>query len=209
MNSKSTTCLLLVRHGRTEFNAQGRVQGGGKLDTVGQAQVQALVERLRAEELAAVYSSPLTRTLQTARAIARDRGLPVRQRRLLRDIDYGVFSGTLFADARVSDPALWRRWRDAPHTVSFPQGESLAVLRGRLERFLDEMKGWQGGRTVLAATHDSPIRTLCCIAQGLDDSHHHEYVAGVASITTLMLTPDGPRLLSHNDTMHLRGIDGA
>ncbi len=185
------------------------MQGGGKLDALGQAQVHALAERLRTEELAAVYSSPLTRTLQTARAIARNHGLPVRQRRLLRDIDYGVFSGKLFADARVSDPALWRRWRDAPHTVSFPQGESLAVLRGRLERFLNEVKGWQGGRTVLVATHDSPIRILCCIAEGLDDSHHHEYVTGVASITTLMLTTDGLRLREHNDTGHLRGIDDA
>ena len=201
--------LILVRHGRTGFNAQGRVQGGGRLDSLGRSQARAVAERLTQEPLAAIYASPLTRAQQTARAIARSHGLPVRQRALLRDIHYGIYSGMLFTDARLRDPALWSRWAQAPHTVSFPEGEGLADLRGRLVRFLDEICRNHPGQSIVAVSHDSPIRTIVCIAQGLDDSHHHQHVVGVASVTVVEFTPDGPQLLVHSDQQHLEGIDAA
>jgi broad specificity phosphatase PhoE len=199
--------LILVRHGRTEFNAQGRVQGGGRLDSLGRSQVKSVAERLAHEPLAAIYASPFTRAQQTARAIARPHGLPIRQRALLRDIHYGIYSGMLFTDARLSDPALWGRWAQAPHMVSFPEGESLGDLRGRLIRFLGEICRNHPGQSIVAVSHDSPIRVISCIAQGLGDSHHHQHVVGVASVTVVEFTSDGPRLLVHSDQQHLEGID--
>ena len=78
-----------------------------------------------------------------------------------------------------------------------------------MERFLDETRQWHGGRTILAVTHDSPIRILVCLAKGQDDTHHNDprLVVGVASVTVIELTPDGLRLALHGDTEHLRNID--
>ena len=196
-----------MRHGRSEFNVQGMVQGGGKLDPIGRAQVTALTMRLQNEPLAAIYSSPTTRTIQTARPIARRHGLSIRRTRLLSDINFGTFSSMVAAEARAKDPGLWQQWRVAPHTVRFPGGESLADLRQRMLRFLDEARTWEG-RTVLAVTHDSPVRVAACIALGVGDAEHQEWVAGTASVTIVELNPGHARLVQpYADTQHLRDID--
>ncbi len=183
------------------------MQGGGVLDELGRVQVKALALRLADEPVAVIYASPLTRTLQTARMVAGPHDLPVRRRGLLRDINYGVYSGMLFSEARKQDPDLWERWRTAPQTVRFSEGEGLADLRWRMERFLEEAGEWWG-RTVVVVTHDSPIRAIASIASGVDDSRHNEMVVKVASITEVEITPDGLRLLAHGDTSHLAGING-
>ena len=203
-----TTRLLLARHGRTRSNAEGRVQGGGWLDSVGRSQARALCQRLAREPLAAIYSSPLTRAKQTARVIARSHGLPVRLRGLLRDIDYGVYASALLSEARAQDPELWRRWFATPHTVHFPGGESLADLRRRMERFLEEVRGWSD-RSVLAVCHDSPIRVLASIARGEDDTQHNATSVGEASLTVIDVTPEGPALGLYGDVAHLEGLSAA
>ena len=199
--------LILVRHGQTEWNTQQRVTGGGTLDPKGRTQIAALADRLRPEPLAVVYASPTLRTLQTARTLAKPHGLPIRQRKSLLDLDYGDYAGRKSTDAQQADPALWKQWLEAPDTVHFPEGESLADLRRRMERFLMEVSAQHSTETVLAVSHDSPIRTLVCMALGVDDSHHQQFVAQIASITTLEVTEAHCRLLTFSDTDHLQGID--
>ncbi|MBM3940924.1 MAG: histidine phosphatase family protein [SAR202 cluster bacterium] len=201
--------VYLARHGRTEWNVQGRVQGGGPLDAAGRAQAEALARRLRGEPIDAVYASPTPRARQTARPVAKARGIIVHQSRYLVDLDYGKYGSMHKDDAVRDDPALWERWRVAPHTVVFPGGEGLAALRLRLLTWLEAMHGkWPGG-TLFAATHDSPIRTVVTIARGLDDSHHHDEGLRAVNGALTLIEVDGHdiRLIAHNDTSHLPGGD--
>ena len=196
--------LILVRHGQSEWNTQQRVQGGGHLTPLGRAQIAALAERLRPEPIAALYSSPTLRTRQTARLLAAAHdGLRIRQRRALLDMDYGEYAGALIAEVREKAPELFRRWREVPETVHFPGGESLAGLRRRVERFLAEVSARHSDETVLVVTHDSPIRTMVCIALGLDDSSHRQFVAQVGSMTVVEVSASAARLLAFNSTFHL------
>ena len=201
--------LILARHGRTSWNVQGRVQGGGGLDDVGRAQVAALAERLAAEPIAAVYASPAWRARQTAQPLAVALGLPVRRRRLLRDLDYGRYAGAFVADVMREAPELFHRWRTEPHTVTFDGGENLAALRARIERFVREMAQAHPDSTVFAATHDSPVRMAVSIARGLPDSSHREewIKTRYASVTTLEVDEGEMRLALHNDVSHLAGIE--
>ncbi|MEX2431623.1 MAG: histidine phosphatase family protein [Dehalococcoidia bacterium] len=204
--------IIFVRHGRTNWNVEGRVQGGGSLDAVGRTQAAALAERLRAEPIAAVYASPALRARQTARATAHLHGLPVRQSVLLRDMDYGKYGGLLVSDIKGSDPDLFQRWVEAPHTVHFEGGDRLADLRERIQRFIGRTQSEHGEGTVLAATHDSPVRVAASLALGMDDSHHNEpqLVTALASVTVVAVNGTGSvELLAHNDVSHLRGIDGS
>lgn len=114
------THFYFVRHGRTQWNVEGRVQGGGNLDEVGVAQVCALARRLASHQFEAVYASPLPRTRQTAAIVAGALGLPVRLHFLLRDLDYGETAGMLTTELRAQYPDLWERLRTAPETVEFP-----------------------------------------------------------------------------------------
>jgi broad specificity phosphatase PhoE len=201
--------LIFVRHGRTPWNVQGRVQGGGGLDEVGRAQAARLGAALAAEPLAAVYASPALRARQTGRAVARLHGLPVRQRRLLADLDYGRYAGALLADVQREQPELFAAWRAAPHTVQFEGGERLGDLRERVRRFIAQAYANHDGATVLAATHDSPVRVAASLALGLGDERHTDpdLRTPLASVTELLVEGPHLRLARHKDVAHLAGID--
>ena len=201
--------LTLVRHGRTSWNAQGRVQGGGGLDEVGRAQAAALGQRLRETHFDAIYASPAWRARQTAVAVARHHGLQVRQRNLLRDISYGRYAGALLSDLIRERPDLVETWRTTPHLADFPEGEKLSNLRERVQRFLLEISSAHPDGTVLAATHDSPVRVAASIALGIGDDQHNrkDLVTPLASINLFEVRDGVPTLISHKDVEHLRGID--
>ena len=201
--------LFFVRHGRTAWNAQGRVQGGGSLDAVGTAQAIALARRLRGQSFAAAYASPFARTRQTASIVAGAHGIRVQLLPLLRDFDYGHLSGALLSEVRQDDPTLWERWRDAPETVQFPGGESLGGLRRRIRRAIDIICERHPDGDVLCVTHDSPVRVAVSLALGLDDAHHNDdaLVTPVASLTVIGASPDGLTMELQRSTAHLEGID--
>ena len=202
------THLYFVRHGRTQWNAEGRVQGGGNLDEVGLAQVCALARRLASHQFEAVYASPLPRTRQTAAIVAGALGLPVRLHFLLRDLDYGETAGMLATELRAQYPDLWERLRTAPQTVAFPGGESLGALRRRMERFMREAAMRHSG-DVLVVTHDSPVRVVASIAKGLGDVEHGrpELATGLASLTVATWADGAVSLAVHGDVAHLREVD--
>jgi broad specificity phosphatase PhoE len=200
--------LLLVRHARTTWNAEGRVQGGGALDEFGRAQAVALAERLRDEHLDAIYASNTLRARQTAQAVARVHRLKVLERNLLRDLDYGRLAGAFLADFQRERPGLIEQWRDHPETVQFEDGGSLSELRGRISRFLADIYAKHPSGTVLASTHDSPVRVVASIALGLDDSQHNrpDLVTANAAINVFEIDQGIVTLRTHNDVQHLQGL---
>ena len=198
--------IFAIRHGRTDWNAQGRVQGGGSLDQLGNLQVQALAERLRGEIIHAAYCSPVLRTKQTAYILVEPHNVSVEEHKDLVDLDYGIYSGALLDEVRMNDPVLWEMWDRAPNSVHFPSGESLEGLRRRMSRFLSEMVKKHKDQNVLLATHDSPVRVLSCMAMGLDDSYHHLSKIALASLTILDVNESGVTMILHNDATHLQGI---
>ena len=198
-----------VRHGRTTWNVEGRVQGGGNLDSLGVAQACALAARLAGAAFDAVYASPYPRTRQTACIVAGALGLPVSLHFLLRDLDYGHLAGARLDDFKAAYPQVWERWRAAPDRTTFPGGESLGGLRARILRFV-ERAGANGAGDVLAVTHDSPVRTAASIALGLPDSQHTSPSLSTPCASLTAINVDGGRwmLESHNDAAHLAGLDG-
>ncbi|MQF86474.1 MAG: histidine phosphatase family protein [SAR202 cluster bacterium] len=205
----SETRLILIRHGQTAWNAQGRVQGGGSLDALGKEQAQKLAARLVTEPISHIYSSPALRAKQTARATANVLGLNIHQSSLLKDLDYGRFAGAFIQDVQKEAPGLFEQWRDSPETVTFENGENLGNLRRRINKFIANINKFHPGGTILAATHDSPIRIAASIALGLPDSEHkQDYLkAPLASVTSILIKADSAVLEIFRDTAHLQGIN--
>ena len=201
--------LFFVRHGRTSWNAQGRVQGGGGLDQVGRAQAAALGQHLRTLHFDAIYASPALRARQTARAVARHHDMRLSQRHLLHDMNYGKFAGALLEDVRRDHRDLFEQWRTHPHLVFFEGGESLSDLRRRIAGFVDQVVKDHPSGTILVVTHDSPVRMVTSLARGLDDSHHNDpdLKTSLASVTILEADSGSITLRDHNDVSHLHGID--
>jgi broad specificity phosphatase PhoE len=168
--------IILVRHGQTEWNA-GSASGEhfrGRIDVdlnaTGLAQAQAVADRLAQVEIAAVYSSPLQRAIHTARPVARGHGLEVTPFQGLLDINYGQWGGRSFDDVAAHWPDLYRQWRTVPHLVQIPGGESLADVRARVGRGLQEIVARHDDEIVLLMGHQVVNKVLVCMMLGLDNS---------------------------------------
>ena len=163
--------ILLARHGETPWNAEGRYQGQEDiaLSTVGEAQARALGERLRGVRIDRAVASPLARAARTAElALGEERAALLRTDPGLMEIAHGTWEGLLAAEIRERDPDRALAWRDAPHEVLMPGGESLQHVLDRawpaLERACD---GLGDDGTLLLVAHDAVNRVLLCKVLGL------------------------------------------
>ncbi|MDD5095343.1 MAG: histidine phosphatase family protein [Dehalococcoidia bacterium] len=200
--------IILLRHGRTEWNEQKRFSGRADipLDETGIEQVKAVAERLASSDAAAIYSSPLRRALMTARPIADRIGLAIQPLDQLTDIDCGTWQGLSTDQARAQDGDLYRRWLESPHQIRFPHGESFPEVRERVtgvaKRLLDE----HSDQTVIMVSHVVVCRILVCIVLGLDDSHFWQIGQDVCAVNTITAREGRFMLNSLNDTGHLKGL---
>ena len=150
------TRFILVRHGQTEWNRVERFRGRADvpLNDVGLAQAVATGRRIAAEwQPMAVYTSPLSRAVVTAQAIAAPFDLPVTPLDGLADIHYGDWQGLTPEEARARWPDLLHAWYTAPATVQIPGGESLADLRERAMAAIREL-----------AVSTTPIKTIVLVS---------------------------------------------
>ncbi|WP_448625667.1 histidine phosphatase family protein [Geodermatophilus sp. URMC 64] len=155
--------LLLVRHGQSEWNAAGRMQGQTAhvpLTALGHQQAAAAARELAALRPGALISSDLHRAVQTAEHCARATGLPVTTTPALREQGYGVLEGRPSRE-------LWDvvDWTD-PHW-SAEGGESLAALHARVADYLRDLRERPPAEVVALVTHGDTIRAAQAVAAGL------------------------------------------
>ena len=162
--------ILLARHGETPWNAEGRYQGQEDiaLSPVGESQARALGERLRDVSIDRAVASPLGRAARTAELALGDA-----RRDLLRidaglmEIAHGTWEGLLAAEIRERDPERSIAWRDAPHEVLMPEGESLQHVLDRAWPALERACEGLGDGTLLVVAHDAVNRVILCRVLGL------------------------------------------
>jgi broad specificity phosphatase PhoE len=177
--------LLLVRHGQSEWNARGLMQGQTAdipLTELGHAQAAAGAAELAALGPGALLSSDLLRARQTAEHCARATGLPVSVTPALREQGYGVLEGRPSRE-------LWDvvDWTD-PHW-SAEGGESLARLHGRVTRFVEHLRADRPADVVALVTHGDTIRAVQAVAAGLGPADLPAVTPPNGSVTRVDLAP--------------------
>jgi broad specificity phosphatase PhoE len=160
------TTILLARHGETDWNREGRFQGHADppLNNTGRAQAVDLSVALMAEEIAAVYSSPLRRALETAEVVAASHGLEPIPVDDLREVDVGSWSGLTRAEVEERFPAQFARWLDFGQ--GWEDGETYEEMGRRAVDALLRLAAAHDGERVLAVTHGGPIRAAFAFADG-------------------------------------------
>lgn len=202
------TRIILVRHGETDWNRAGRFRGriDVPLTDRGQAQAEACARHVAARWApTALYSSPLTRAVETAAAIGRAAGLEVRRLEALTDLDHGEWHGLTLAEARERSPRLAAAWLKAPSTVRFPGGETLAELQSRALAGLRQLVQEHPDATLAAVAHDAVNRVL--LLGALDASLDAFFRVGQETTAVNVLEADGGglRVVTLNDVSHLTG----
>lgn len=196
--------LLLVRHGTTETT--GKRLGGRTrtpLDERGRAQAEAAADRLADVELAGVWSSPITRTMQTARPIAARHDTAVRRLAGVQEVEYGEWTDSSLKQLRRRK--LWSVIQQTPSRVTFPGGESIRGVQARaveaVDGLVDELD--EEARAVVVS-HADVIKLLVAHYAGVPLDLFQRLVIGPASLTTLVVPKGGmPVLVGLNDTSHL------
>jgi broad specificity phosphatase PhoE len=158
------TTILLARHGETDWNREGRFQGWADppLNSTGLAQAVELSVTLLAYDLAAVYSSPLRRALETADVVAASRGLEPQQVDALREVDVGSWSGLTRAEIEERFPEQYARWLE--YEQGWDDGETYDAMAERVISALLELAAAHDGERVLAVTHGGPMRAASAFA---------------------------------------------
>ncbi len=166
----SMTRLFLVRHGETEWNKSLRYQGHMDipLSEVGLAQAEKLALRLSKEKLDAVYSSDLSRAMETAKAAARFHDLPVEVIPELRETNFGRWEGLTYKEIQQQYPEIADGWRKNPRDIKAPDGESLSEVAKRCFIGLDKILDNNPDRNVLLVAHGGIIRIIVAKVLGID-----------------------------------------
>jgi len=207
-----TTHVVIIRHGQSQGNAEGRF--GGHTDTPlsprGRKQAKATAKALAKEKFSAIYSSDLPRAIETATPLANLTHVPLQTTDALRERSVGVMEGLTFEEAAEQHPEQYQALlrRDFEHVLM--GGESYRQTLDRASRHLDEaIERHKGGRIVLFA-HTGTICILILHLMGALDAPELKPVwIGTANcgIARFELRDDGfVRVLSINDTRHLAGI---
>jgi probable phosphoglycerate mutase len=150
------TCIILIRHGQTEWNRVERFRGRADvpLNETGLAQAEATGLRIHSEwQPSAVYSSPLSRAVKTAEAIAKHFDLPVQIHPDLADIDYGEWQGLTPDEVRDRWSAELHAWYQQPDQAIIPGGETLAQLRSRGMSAVNELSARHAEQTIVLVGH--------------------------------------------------------
>ena len=191
--------LILVRHGQTAVNAEGRLQGriDAPLTDLGHQQAAACGAAVGGT--GRVVSSPLLRARQTAEAIAPGRE-EVDDRWV--ELDYGEWDGAVL---RTMDQALWDRWRADPGFAP-PGGESLVALAARVREACEALVDEARESDVVVVSHVSPIKAAVAWALGVGPETSWRMFLGVAAICRIAIGPRGPSLISYNEVTHLAPV---
>ena len=203
------TYVVLVRHGQTEWNRVERFRGQADvpLNETGRAQAEATARRIAAEwQPVAVYSSPLSRAVKTAEAIARQVGLPVQTHHGLTDINYGQWQGLTPDEARESWPEMVDAWYRTPETAQIPGGETLTALRVRTMDAVRGLAARHPGETIVLVGHTVVNRAILLGALGLRSHGFWRLKQDPCGINVLEVDGHEFTLVSMNDTCHLKGL---
>jgi broad specificity phosphatase PhoE len=168
--------IVLLRHGATDWNLQGRCQGSSdrRLNEVGVRQAEQIATQLSNETIHAIYSSSLERARQTAQLVSRPHNLPVMIEEDVRELDHGQLEGLTFNEIK-----------------QVPGGERLADVAQRAWHALTRIaQRHQLTDTVVVVSHNFPILGIVCRLTGTDLNHYRSFHLDPCGVTRITQHPN-------------------
>lgn len=196
--------ILLIRHGQTDWNTEGRWQGmmDVPLNSTGIAQARALAQHLTGRPVAAIYSSDLQRAALTAQTIGAALAVQPKFDARLRELNIGMLQGMTYMEMMERFPATVAQMRADYMDFVFPQGESRRMLQSRAYSFWEEVLAAETGPETVLVTHGGVIRVLL-MRLFADEIGIQSHGFNNTSITVVEQEGEGWRLAQVGSTVHL------
>lgn len=202
----SVTRIFLIRHGAATLSAEDRFAGATdvSLSDEGRGQVGRLADRLAGVPVAAVYASPLGRTMETASILARPHHLEVREADGLREISHGHWEQMTRVEVEEQFPEEAASWEKDPYTFAPAGGESGLAVTARALPVLIEIVRRHEGSPVIVVSHKATIRLLLSSLLGFDPRRYRDNLdQDPAALNVIdFKDPVRARLMLFNDTSH-------
>jgi len=164
------TTIVLIRHGETDWNIQGRYQGQADppLNSQGVLQAQQLALALRNSDLQILYTSPLQRAKQTAQILSDELGIPEIDEPRLMEIHQGDWQTRLRSEIENLYPEIFKKWETNPWQITPPGGEHLSEVQTRVSAAINDILCRNTHQKIGLVTHRIPIALIKVRYQDLD-----------------------------------------
>ena len=196
-----TTRVWLIRHGEPAEEARQRCYGSLDvgLSETGRRQISRVAEYFAVEQMAAVYASPLSRTLESAQILAATGKRRFEIAEGLREINFGDFEGLTYDEIARRHPDLYRQWMETPTQIRFPNGESFSEMRARVLRTFDGIRENREGQTIAMVSHGGVNRIVLAWALQMPDECLFRLAQDHAAVNLLEFVEGIPivKMLNH------------
>jgi alpha-ribazole phosphatase/probable phosphoglycerate mutase len=186
------TRIYLIRHGEPEARAKGRCYG--RLDVGlsprGREQMQETARWLEKVPLNGVHASPRVRAKESALPIIATRKVAVEIHEQFSELNFGEFDGMTYEEAEEKYPTIYKQWMENPTQVTFPGGESYAMLRARVLSFLREVVDVHHDRAGAIVSHGGVNRVILADALNLRDEDAFRFDISYASVSVIDYYPN-------------------
>jgi broad specificity phosphatase PhoE len=201
-----TTRVYLIRHGATTLSAEDRFAGATDVDLSdeGRRQAEALALRLSDDHIAAVYCSPMRRTIETATIVARPQGLTPILRDGLREINHGRWESLRRSDVEAQFPQEYLEWEEDPYIYAPLGGESGLSVLARALPVMREVVLSHAGENVAVVSHKATIRLIISSLLGFDPRGYRDRLDQAPACLNVLdfKNPVRARLMVFNDVSH-------
>ena len=207
MPESQKTEIVLIRHGETLWNIEGRIQGhlDSPLTEIGLSQAQALGQYLKSQQFAALYSSDLGRAYETARCISKPNGLPIMIERQLRERNFGILQGVLKDTLASKFPEAYRYYRAHEPEYVVPKGESFKQFNTRCVKCFENLARKHVGERILVVAHGGVLVSLFKHTLNIPLNAPRRFLSLNSSINVFSYQNETWMLEVWGDLSHLQG----
>tara|TARA_B100000929_G_C15505951_1_gene418868 strand:+ start:2391 stop:3032 length:642 start_codon:yes stop_codon:yes gene_type:complete len=208
----AATLIIFVRHGRTPTTGT-KLPGRAPnlhLSNEGKSQAEMVAKEIEKSsssflgtKVSAVYASPMERTQETAKPIAKTLNLRVRTLQGLNECDFGDWTGRRLRD--LSKLKSWSTIQKKPSSFRFPNGESFTEMQNRMLKTVDKILERHPGETVVCVSHADPIKAILASAVGTPLDLFQRIVVGPCSTSVVLYTKERPLVLTLNSNGNFNG----
>ncbi|WP_252236475.1 histidine phosphatase family protein [Clostridium sp. CH2] len=201
------TTLFLTRHGETEWNIAGRLQGSkdSPLTERGLNQAKSLRDRLKNEKIDIIYASPIKRALDTAKIISEPNNTPIVTCDELKEIGFGEYEGKYIKDLpKIGENNFLEEMFSGNHEVKGIDGETLLDVKNRTFKKLGSILEKEKDKNILIVTHGMALKVI--MSYFTEFERELKGVYGQASLTKIVRDKDNFNILSKNDRSHTENL---
>jgi probable phosphomutase (TIGR03848 family) len=191
------TVFYLVRHGETGARKINGRRTGVHLNHEGHAQAQIMAERFANIPVAALYSSPLERTMDTAQYLSRQLNLPIQTVNAIIEIDFGDWTGKTLEDL-ANDPQ-WQHFNSFRSGRRIPGGETMLEVQQRFVNWMDTVRRQHINQRIVVVSHGDPIKAAIMNYLGMHLDMYDRFDIGLTSVSILSVADDQARVLTVNN----------